>query len=113
MGATIARKTVDFVGRRSLARPASLLPARLQLVGLSSEELLPLGAQIAGAEASEGHVTTSLFSPALSRPIALALVRNGLQRMGEPVQVYHLGRLIPASIVSTTFFDPTGERLHA
>ena len=34
-----------------------------------------------------GHVTSSYYSPILRRSIALALVRGGLDRMGERVEV--------------------------
>lgn len=112
----IARKASDFAGRRSLTRSGSVAPGRLQLVGLSSEELLPPGAQLIKGSPpcpSDGHVTTSVLSPNLGKPIAMALVRDGLKRMGESVTAFHMGRRLPAKIVPPVFFDPQGERLHA
>ena len=62
---------------------------------------------------TEGHVTSSYFSPALSHPIALAMLAGGRERLGELVTVHHLGEpAIAARVVATPFFDPRGERLH-
>jgi sarcosine oxidase subunit alpha len=97
---------------REVARSAD----RLQLVGLSSSEVLPGGAQLVKGKppcASEGHVTTSVHSPALGRPVSMALIRNGSKRMNEDLHAYHLGRTIPVKIVPPVFFDPEGKRLHA
>lgn len=111
----IARKASDFAGRRALTREVARAEGRLQLVGLSSKEFLPPGAQlIKGAPpcASEGHVTSSVHSPNLAHPIAMALVRNGSKRMGEELMAFHMGRTIATRIVAPVFFDPEGKRLH-
>jgi sarcosine oxidase, subunit alpha len=114
----IERKTANFVGRRSLLRPAARDPGRLQLVALSSADgrtPLPVGAQIAAAPAPaliEGHVTSSVHSPELGAPIALGMLARGAQRLGERVQVHHFGRRIDAIVVKAPFIDPAGERLH-
>ena len=116
-GRSIDRKDVNFVGRRSLSRPASRDPNRLQLVGLvpaDGRTLLPVGAQIAHApppSRTEGHVTSSAMSPELGRPIALAMLLRGSTRTGECVGVHHLGRIIQANVVSAPFIDPLGLRL--
>ena len=114
----IERKAAAFVGRRSLSRPAGQDAARLQLVGLTAADgrtLLPVGGQIARKPPptlTEGHVTSSYFSPALGFPVALAMLRGGAARLGEEVRVYHLGATHSARVVSTPFFDSKGERLH-
>jgi sarcosine oxidase subunit alpha len=54
----------------------------------------------------------SCLSPALGRPIALALLTRGSQRIGEHVRVYHLGAETEALIVRTPFYDPEGRRVH-
>jgi sarcosine oxidase subunit alpha len=118
MARGIERKTADFVGRRSLSRPTALDAQRLQLVGVrpvDGRTLLHVGAHIAShapPAAIDGRVTSSCQSPALGEPIALALLTRGLQRIGERVQVYHLGKEIPAQVVKTPFFDPEGRRVH-
>lgn len=115
MAGKVAQKQSDFVGRRSLLRSASAAEDRLQFVGLSSSEPLPVGAHVMTGPApclSDGHVTSSAHSPTLKGPVALGVVRNGRQRMGEDIDVYHLGRVLRARIVPPAFFDPSGARLN-
>jgi sarcosine oxidase subunit alpha len=115
--------TKDFLGRRSLTRSHTAGPNRKQLVGLLTDEpstVLPEGAQITEAGATTvtpvpmlGHVTSSYFSPTLKRSIAMALVRNGHQRMGQKVQLPLVdGRVVSATVASTVFYDPEGKRHH-
>jgi sarcosine oxidase, subunit alpha len=114
----IERKAANFVGRRSLLRPAARDPGRFQLVALSPLDrrtLLPVGAQIAAGTPptqTEGHVTSSYWSPELGAPVALGLLARGTQRLGEKIRVHHLGKVIDAEVVKAPFIDPTGERLH-
>ncbi len=58
-----------------------------------------------------GHVTSSYYSACLGRSIAMALVKGGLNRMGETV---HLpladGRVVSAEITRPVFYDPEGAR---
>ncbi len=115
----LERKAANFVGRRSLLRPAALDPNRLQLVALSPLDrstVLPVGAQIArGAPPTqtEGHVTSSYWSPELGRPVALGLLAGGSRRLGEKIRIHHLGSVIEAEVVKAPFIDPSGERLRA
>ncbi len=114
----LAKKVANFVGRRSLSRPAGKDVNRLQLVGLlpvDRSTLPPVGAHLslhAPPSDAEGFVTSSCFSPALHHPIALALVRRGSQRVGEKLTAWYLGQAIPSEIVATPFYDPAGERLN-
>jgi sarcosine oxidase, subunit alpha len=117
-GRVIDRKAANFVGRRSLLRPAARDPDRFQLVALSPVDgrtLLPVGAQIAAGAPptkTEGHVTSSYWSPELSAPVALGMLASGTQRLGEKVRVHHLGAIIDAQVVKAPFIDPKGDRLH-
>ena len=112
------RKAANFVGRRSLLRPAASDPNRFQLVALAPVDgrtQLPVGAQIAAAAPptqTEGHVTSSCWSPELGSPVALGMLARGSQRVGEKIQVHHLGQSIEAQVVKAPFIDPTGKRLH-
>jgi sarcosine oxidase subunit alpha len=120
MGWIVSRQKKDFLGKRSLARPDTARGDRKQLVGLLSEnpsEVIPEGGQIV-AELKDsppmamiGHVTSSYYSPNCGRSIALALVRNGRNRLGETVYVPLEGRTIRAKVSAPRFFDPEGERL--
>ncbi|MBV6636858.1 MAG: hypothetical protein KI788_13240, partial [Mameliella sp.] len=58
-----------------------------------------------------GHVTSSYHSDAVGRPIALALVEGGHDKMGETVHIPMLDRTIAAKITSTIFVDPENARL--
>ena len=114
----MARKSANFVGRRSLLRPAAMDPDRMQLVGLLPVDLrtkLPVGAHVTPGKPPapiEGFVTSSHDSPTLGHPVALGMLSRGRSRIGERITVWHLGRPIAAQVVKTPFFDPSGERLH-
>ncbi len=59
-----------------------------------------------------GHVTSSYYSANLGRSIALAVVKDGQNRMGETIHAPMLDKTISAEIVSPVFFDPEGARLN-
>jgi len=117
-GRAIQRKAANFVGRRSLLRPAAGDSGRFQLVGLvpaDGRTQLPVGAQIADLPPptrTEGHVSSSYWSPELGSPVALGMLARGSQRLGERVRAHYLGTTIEAIVVKTPFIDPSGERLH-
>jgi sarcosine oxidase subunit alpha len=118
-GGPVTTKKVDFVGRRSCLRPDAQRPDRRQFVGLESLDgrLLPVGAHVlAPGEAapgrSQGWVTSSVHSPTLGRPHALAMIEAGQSRMGEAVEVWDLGTSHRARIVDPCAFDPDGVRMH-
>ncbi len=113
-------KNKDFLGKRSLFRSYLVRKDRKQFVGLLTEDpkdVLPEGGQIVDDPAAPlplpmlGHVTSSYYSAALERSIALGLVKGGHGRMGETVHVRNFdGRTIAARIADPVFYDPEGER---
>ncbi|MDG4650057.1 sarcosine oxidase subunit alpha family protein, partial [Roseibacterium sp. SDUM158017] len=119
MGWAVGTKKPDFVGKRGLARPDLAAPGRKQLVGLLTEDRSRLeeGAQIVFDPAQPkpmrmvGHVTSAYHSEAVGRPIALALVEGGHDRMGEIVHIPMPDRTIAAKITPTVFVDPENARL--
>lgn len=118
-GGPVTTKKTDFVGRRSCLRPDGQRADRRQFVGLESLDgrLLPVGGHVLKPDAtaparSEGWVTSSVRSPTLGRPHALAMIEAGRARMGEEVQVWDLGTRHRARIVDPCAFDPAGERMH-
>jgi len=117
----IGRSKPDFVGKRSLERPAMASPYRKQLVGLLTRDpqcVLEEGAQIVptprrGApEPAIGHVTSSYASGRVGRSIALALVSGGRARLGETLFVSMPDGDIPVQVTSPVFYDPKGSRLN-
>ncbi len=119
----INKQKPDFLGRRSLSRSDTARPGRKQLVGLLTEDLwrvLPEGAHIVDDCGDTppmpmlGHVTSSYMSPNLQRSIALAVVKNGRERMGDTVDVALMdGRKIRAGVCDPVFIDSQGSRARA
>ncbi|TLY79220.1 MAG: sarcosine oxidase subunit alpha, partial [Gammaproteobacteria bacterium] len=118
----IGKNKPDFVGKRSLARPALVSPDRRQLVGLMTNDprtVLEEGAQVmanAGARPPTraiGHVTSSYYSSVLGRSIAMGLIARGRARLGETLYVAADRGDIPVKVASPVFYDPEGKRLHA
>jgi sarcosine oxidase subunit alpha len=117
----IAAAKADFVGKRSLARPDLSLPDRKQLVGLLSQEpglVLEEGAQIvldrnqAIPMKMLGHVTSSYWSEACGRSIALALLSGGRALKGSTVHVTTPSGFAAAHVTDPVFVDAKGERVH-
>lgn len=118
----IGRTKPDFVGKRSLARPDMHLPNRPQLVGLLTANpaiVLEEGAQLTESPTpptgtpSLGHVTSSYFSAALNRSIALAMVDAGRSRIGQTLHVPMGRHGIAVTLASPVFLDPENHRLDA
>jgi len=88
----ILSKTKDYLGRRSLERADCVREGRKELVGLLTKD-------------------PQQVLPEVKHSIAMALVKGGHQRHGETVYIaLSDGRFIPATIGSSVFYDPKGER---
>ena len=95
-------------------------PARWKLVGLETEDgsVLPDGAYAVGEGTNangqrvmQGRVTSTYHSPTLEKGIAMGLVLNGPDRMGETLEFPGTdGKTYKARIVNPVFFDPEGEK---
>ncbi|MFN7940973.1 MAG: 2Fe-2S iron-sulfur cluster-binding protein [Thermoanaerobaculia bacterium] len=116
----LARKSGDFVGRRSLALPENLRPDRLQLVGLRCRGesapfvaggLLVDGERVAPPVEPAGYLTSAAYSPTLGAHLGLGMLRRGRARHGERVTVVDGRRSTIAEVVPPAHYDPTGERL--
>jgi len=119
-GGIVANKKSDFVGARSLRRPADQRRDRRQLVGF---EVLDDNAKVlAGAhfvtpsdqgQRSEGFITSACVSPTVGKMIGLGLLERGFERKGDEVQIFDSGRIVAARIVDACFYDPDGEKMRA
>jgi sarcosine oxidase subunit alpha len=112
----------DYVGRWMAGRSGLEGEGRLQLVGLKpvlKGETFRTGAHLVNEPEevkpgiSQGHVTTSVFSPSCGCFIGLALLKNGRDRHGEylhAVSPLH-NEAAEVEIVGPVFFDADGERM--
>jgi sarcosine oxidase subunit alpha len=119
---TVGKTKRDFIGKRSLARPDLATTGRPQLVGILTADattLLEEGAQITDVPnpppgtSALGHVTSSYWSEALGRPIALGLVKDGRTRIGNRLYVPMPSGGVSIDLVSPIYVDPAGARLNA
>ncbi|MCO6386505.1 sarcosine oxidase subunit alpha [Aliihoeflea sp. 40Bstr573] len=117
----IGKKKKDFVGIRGLKRPDLVGTGRKQLVGLKTVDpnvVLEEGAQIVADPDQPipmkmiGHVTSSYWSSNCGRSIALALVVDGREKMGQRLFVPMPDRVIEVEVTGTVFFDESGDRLN-
>ena len=119
-GTMIAGKKSDFIGRRSTTRPDGRRPDRRQFVGLDvidGGEALTVGAHVVAQSGdtkglSEGWVTSSVWSPTLDSPVALAMIQRGTERHGETVTVWDLGQERRARIGQPCRYDSAGDSLN-
>ncbi len=121
LGWAIGKAKPDFVGKRSLARPAMSAPNRKQLVGIFTDDpalVLEDGVQIVAAPGQPtpkrliGHITSSYPSAALGRSLALALVQGGRARMGETLYAATAEGDVPVRVTAPVFYDPDGARVN-
>ncbi|MBF9033662.1 sarcosine oxidase subunit alpha family protein [Rhodobacterales bacterium HKCCE2091] len=116
----ISKKKDDYIGKRAQARSHMTDPTRWKLVGLETLDGSVLedgalavadGRNANGQGNTQGRVTSTYRSPTLGRGIAMGLVLNGPDRMGEVLDFTTLaGGTVKAKIVSPVFYDPEGEK---
>jgi len=114
-----SRRMMQMFGIKGLQRPDLVAEGRRQLVGLKTIDpkiKLEEGAQVvddpnhAVPIPMVGFVTSSYWSECLGHSIAMALIENGHNRMGETVHIPMPDEIIKAEICSPIFYDPKGER---
>ena len=116
----ISKKKEDFLGKRAQERTHMVASDRWRLVGLETTDgsVLPDGAYAVGVGINAngqkntiGRVTSTYYSPTLKRGIAMGLVRNGPERMGEMITFPKIdGTEVMAKIVDPVFYDKEGEK---
>ena len=95
-------------------------PDRWKLVGLETLDgsVLPDGSYAVdagcnrnGQKHTTGRVTSTYFSPTLNRGIAMGLVQNGPDRVGEVIRFEKIsGEIVEATIVDPVFYDKSGSK---
>ncbi|MBL6639053.1 MAG: sarcosine oxidase subunit alpha family protein [Rhodobacteraceae bacterium] len=116
----ISKKKSDFLGKRAQERSHMVDPDRWKLVGLETLDgsVLPDGAYAVGEGENAngqrntiGRVTSTYFSPTLNRGIAMGLVAQGPERMGEILNFPDLsGNEVKVKLVNPVFYDKNGDR---
>jgi methylglutamate dehydrogenase subunit C len=115
----VASAKKPFIG--SVLRKRELLedPKRPSLVGLEiiGDTGARAGSLLFACDAparghGEGWVSSTTYSPALKKNIALALLSRGPERVGEMIQIVDFvgDQTLQAKVVSHHFFDPEGHR---
>ncbi len=120
LGWAISKKKEDYLGKRAQERSHMADPNRWKLVGLETLDgsVLPDGSYAIaqgknanGQRNTQGRVTSTYYSPTLGRGIAMGLVHNGPDRMGEVIEFNTTnGGTIKAKIVDPVFYDKEGAK---
>ncbi|WP_120501969.1 sarcosine oxidase subunit alpha family protein [Roseovarius sp. EL26] len=116
----ISKKKEDFLGKRAQERSYMVDSTRWKLVGLETTDgsVIPEGAYAVapgenanGQRNVQGRITSTYYSPTLKRGIAMGLLLNGPDRMGEIVDFPKLdGTSVLAKVVDPIFYDKDGEK---
>jgi sarcosine oxidase subunit alpha len=119
MGGIIAKKPVNFIGKRALDLPFNRATGREQLVGLRPVQgAIRIGARVLAAGASKppcatvGYVSSAATTEVCGN-IGMALIEDGAARMGEVVRIVGEGKIAEAEVCRPVFHDPGNERLKA
>ena len=120
LGWAISKKKDDYLGKRGQERPYLASPDRWKLVGLETLDGSVIqdgayapapGFNANGQRNTQGRVTSTYFSPTLNKGIAMGLVKGGLSRLGEVIEMTKLdGTTQHVRIVDPVFYDKEGEK---
>jgi sarcosine oxidase subunit alpha len=117
MSWVMSKKKTDYIGKRSVSIRRSGDTPRRELVGLLIDDpsrLVTEGAALTPGgrrEASEGFVTACVWSVAQSRSVALALLTDGHNRIGQTAHIRMKNEIVTATISQPCFYDPDSERM--
>ncbi|KAA2312715.1 sarcosine oxidase subunit alpha family protein [Pseudooceanicola sediminis] len=116
----ISKKKEDFLGKRGQLRSHLADPNRWKLVGLETVDgsviedgayVLADGQNDKDQRNMQGRITSTYYSPTLGRGIAMGLLKGGMTRMGDIVQVTRIsGNAVAAKVVDPVFYDKAGDK---
>ena len=119
----VVSKAKEFIGKRSFLRADTARTDRKHLVSLlpvDPARRLPEGTQVIAQGASPdpddgrtpmlGHVTSSYLSAALGRSFALALIKDGRNRVGHTLTAVVGDEAVDVVVGETVLYDPEGNR---
>jgi sarcosine oxidase subunit alpha len=116
----ISKKKADFLGKRGQERTYLANLDRWQLVGFETLDgsVIPDGAYVVaegsnanGQRNTMGRVTSTYHSPTLNRGIAMGLLHNGPNRLGEVFDFNTVaGGTVKAKVVDQVFVDKSGDK---
>ena len=116
----LSKKKDDYLGKRAQQRDHMTDPNRWKLVGLESVDgsVIPDGAYAVsegsnenGQRNTQGRITSTYYSANLNKGIAMGLVLDGPDRMGDIITFPKVdGSEVQAKIVDPVFYDKDGEK---
>ncbi len=119
----VSKSKGDFLGRSAFNLPVIAEQSRKHLVGLLPNEkaaLLPEGAHVTVTRnesfpcSTLGYVTSSYYSPILGHSIAMGLIENGRDLIGQNIFARNLdGSSIEMMVCEPAFYDKAGIKSHA
>ena len=116
----LSKKKTDYLGKRAHERSHMADPNRWKLVGLETLDgsVIPDGSYAIadgtnanGQRNTQGRITSTYYSPTLKKGIAMGLVLNGPDRVGEEIDFNKVdGTTVRAKIVDPVFYDKEGAK---
>ena len=109
----------DYIGKKAIEIRQSSAQPRRQLVGLlpdNPNEMIDESSPITlggRRQKSEGLLTACVWSVVNNRVIALALLEDGRNRMGETIHIRRKDKVVTATVTAPCFYDPKGKVLRS
>jgi folate-binding protein YgfZ len=104
--AYISQNKGCYTGQEIIARQLTYDKVTRHLRGLILEQAAPPGASVEADGRTIGSISSSIYSPALARPIALAFVKRDYATAGSVVTVRSGDETVEARVVDLPFTRP-------
>jgi heterotetrameric sarcosine oxidase alpha subunit len=116
------KRDKPFLGSALLqhyAEPRKRQPMLVGLIAVDGKTRIPGGAVLidrnAGSRKPIGHVTATVISPTLGKPIAMALLDSDSDQTSQSLSAVSpaAGVEVDVAVAAMPFFDPAGERMRS